>query len=296
MRYLVTGAAGFIGSYIVNTLISKGHEVVCIDNESANNECFFWNKKAQNHKLSILNYQNIKPLFKKVDFVLHLAAESRITNAIKNPVGAYRTNIIGTENVLKLSLENGIKRFILSSTSSVYGLNPPPNKEKDSEDCLNPYSISKYTAEKICSYYKNNFNLPITILRYFNVFGERAPSNGYYAPVTSIFLRQKREKKQLTIVGDGSSLRDFIYVKDIVSANLKFCTSSQKKSYNDIFNVGSGENISILSLAKLISNDFKFTDPRIGEAKSTLASIKKIQNIINWKPKTSIKDWIKKQI
>ena len=110
-----------------------------------------------------------------------MAAESRITNAIENPIHTYEVNLLGTENILKSCLIHNVKRFILSSTSSVYGLNKAPNIETDSFDCLNPYSLSKLFSEQISNYYNKNFNLPVTILRYFNVFGARAPSNGQYA-------------------------------------------------------------------------------------------------------------------
>lgn len=295
-RCLVTGAAGFIGSSIVDELVNRGHKVISLDDESANNENFFWNKEAENYKLSICNYENIVTLFKNIDYVFHLAAESRIVNAIENPLNTYNVNIIGTHNILKSALIHKIKRVVFSSTSSIYGSNPSPNSELDNANCLNPYSISKLAAENICKFFSNSYNLPITILRYFNVFGDRAPSNGVYAPVTSIFLKQYKEKKPLTVVGDGKNMRDFIYINDVVKANLDFCFFKQKKSFNDVFNVGSSSNISILRLAKLISNNIKFIPARIGEAKTTLADIKKINSTINWLPSIKIENWIKKKI
>jgi UDP-glucose 4-epimerase len=296
IKCLVTGAAGFIGSSVVDELVKRGHKVIALDDESANNEIFFWNKETENYKLSICNYEAIVPLFKNIDYVFHLAAESRIANAIENPLKTYNTNIIGTHNVLKSALINRIKRVVFSSTSSIYGLNSSPNSELDNDNCLNPYSISKLAAEKICKFFSNSYNLPVTILRYFNVFGDRAPSNGFYAPVTSIFLKQYKEKKALTVVGDGQNKRDFIYINDVVKANLDFCFFEQKKTFNDVFNVGSSTNISILRLAKLISSNIEFTSPRIGEAKTTLADIKKINTIIGWLPSINIENWIKKKV
>jgi len=293
-KCLVTGGAGFIGSHIVDKLIDLKHDVIVIDNESANNEKFYWRDNVKNFQEDILEIKKIKKLFKGVDYVFHLAAESRITNALANPTNAYNLNILGTHNILQASLENGIKRVIFSSTSSIYGLNKSPNKENSSDNCLNPYSISKLSAEKICEHFSREFNLPVTILRYFNVFGERAPSNGTYAPVTAIFLKQLSQKKPLTLVGRGKSRRDFIYVKDIVDANLKFCFSKQKKEFNGIFNVGSGKNISIKELANNISKNQIYLPNRIGEAKETLASISKIKKTINWYPTISIENWIKR--
>ncbi|CAN1593464.1 WcaG Nucleoside-diphosphate-sugar epimerases [Candidatus Pelagibacterales bacterium] len=294
IKCLVTGAAGFIGSTIVDELILKNCEVVAIDDESANNENFFWNSRAKNYKFSILDYNSIEPLFENIDYVFHLGAESRIVNAIERPKETYDVNIIGTHNVLNASWVHQVKRVVFSSTSSVYGLNPTPNSELDREDCLNPYSISKLASEKICKIFTTSYKLPITILRYFNVFGERASSNGIYAPVSSIFLRQKKANLPLTVVGDGENRRDFVYVKDVVKANFDFCFLEQKSSFNDVFNVGSSRNISILKLAKLISPDIKFIPPRIGEAKTTLADIKKINSTIKWLPSLLIEDWVKK--
>lgn len=293
IKCLVTGAAGFIGSAIVDELILRNCEVIAIDDESANNENFFWNPKAKNYKFNILNYQSIQALFKGVDYVFHLGAESRIVNAIERPTETYMVNVIGTHNILHCAHINQVKRVVFSSTSSVYGFNPPPNSELDREDCLNPYSISKSAAEKICKFFINTHKLPVTILRYFNVFGERSPSNGFYAPVTSIFLRQKKEGIPLTVVGEGKSKRDFVYVQDIVKANLDFCFLEQKALFNDVFNVGSSKNISIINLAKLISQNIKYVPARVGEAKITLADIKKINSAIGWSPSLLIEDWIK---
>ena len=295
-KCLVTGGAGFIGSNLVDRLRSLNHDVIIIDNESANNEKFYWRKDTLNIKEDIIEIKKYQKYFKNIDFVFHLAAESRITNAIQNPTYAYQANIIGTNNILKASLDYGIKRLVFSSTSSIYGLNKPPNSESDKDQCLNPYSISKFAAEKICQHYLREYKLPVTILRYFNVFGERAPSNGHYAPVTAIFLKQFNEKKPLTIVGNGNSKRDFIYVQDVINANINFCFLNQKKSFNDIFNVGFGKNISVKKLANIISKKQINLPERIGEAKETLADISKIKKIIRWKPTIKIEDWIKKFI
>jgi len=291
IKCLVTGAAGFIGSAIVDELILRNCEVIAIDNESASNENFFWNPKAKNYKYNILDYQSISALFEGVDYVFHLGAESRMV--VERTRETYMVNIIGTHNVLSCAQIHRVKRVVFSSTSSIYGLNVPPNSELDKQDCLNPYSISKSTAEKICKFFTNTHKLPITILRYFNVFGERSPSNGIYQPVTSIFLRQKKECVPLTVVGDGKNKRDFVYVKDIVKANLDFCFLKQKPIFNDVFNVGSSKNISILNLAKLISQNIKFIPARVGEAKNAQADIKKINLAIGWSPSLLIEDWIK---
>ncbi|MBO8206813.1 NAD-dependent epimerase/dehydratase family protein [Prochlorococcus marinus XMU1406] len=294
IKSLVTGGAGFIGSNLVDKLLSIGHSVVCVDNEFADNEMFYWNPDAINVKADITNYEEIKNLFNSVDYVFHMAAESRIGPAILNPIKAAEINILGTNIVLQCSRESNVKRVIYSSTSSGYGSNPIPNVETQPDDCLNPYSVSKISAEKICKMYSDMYKLPTIIFRYFNVYGERAPSRGQYAPVIGIFLRQKKAGQKLTVVGDGEQRRDFIYVGDVVEANIKAATKDiDKKFFGEVFNVGSGENISINEIAQMIDNNIEHIPPREGEARITLANIEKIRNLFDWSPKMNLKDWVK---
>ena len=202
MKTVVTGGAGFIGSHLVDYLIENGHEVICIDNESAtSNEEFYWNPECIEAKIDICDYDKIEPFFKGVDVVFHLAAEARIQPAIKNPTKAAATNVIGTCNVLQASRHCGVSRVIYSSTSSAYGLkNTPPHTEDMPTDCLNPYSVTKVAGEGLCKMYNDLFKLNTVIFRYFNVYGERQPVRGQYAPVVGIFQRQVQNNKPMTIV------------------------------------------------------------------------------------------------
>ena len=294
---LVTGGAGFIGSHIVDKLITYGHKVICIDNECSDNENFFWNKKADNHLIDINDYKSMKILFKDVDFVFHCAAESRIGTAIENPIKAVQNNVTGTCTVLQCAREFGIKRVIYSSTSSGYGNNPCPNHEDQPDDCLNPYSVSKIAGEKLCKMYNDLFDLKTIIFRYFNVFGERAPRKGQYSPVTGIFLRQINADEPLTIVGDGEQRRDFIYVGDVAEANILAATLNLKKSdFGEVYNIGSGTNVSINEIASYISENIKYIPAREGEVKENLANIEKVSRCLNWKPKLSIKEWTLSQL
>ena len=294
MKCIVTGGAGFIGSHIVDRLIEDGNEVISLDNESASsNEEFYWNQKAHKAVLDICDYDKIEPLFKDVDCVFHLAAEARIQPAIKNPQRAVLTNVLGTCNVLQASRENGVGRVLYSSTSSAYGLsNTPPLSEDMPNDCLNPYSVTKVSGEGLCNMYNKLYGLKTVIFRYFNVYGERQPVKGQYAPVVGIFLRQFDAREPLTIVGDGLQRRDFTYVQDVVEANILASETDSDDIFGQTINIGVGRNHSILDIAKMIGYNFKHLPERLGEARITLANIDKARELLGWKPEVGIEDWI----
>lgn len=293
-KSLVTGGAGFIGSHIVDLLIDQGHAVTVIDNESASlNERFYWNDRAENHKLDIVDYESIRPLFDGVDYVFHLAAESRLQPAILNPIEAVQKNVLGTTVVLQCSREAEVARVIYSSTSSGYGLNAPPNVETQPDDCLNPYSLSKIFGEKLCALFTDLYGLKTVSLRYFNVYGERSPTGGQYAPVVGIFLEQYRQGRSLTVVGDGSQRRDFVHVKDVARANLLAATARlEETSFGQFFNVASGRNVAIIDLAREISPSIEFLEKRVGEAETTLGVIAKISTLIGWRPTIDVEQWV----
>ena len=294
---IVTGGAGFIGSHIVEKLKALDHMVVVIDNEYSDNDNFHWRKDTLNVNIDITDYKALKKAFTGADYIFHCAAEARIGPAIENPVNALNINTIGTCNVLQCAREVKAKKVLYSSTSSGYGLNEAPNIETQPDDCLNPYSVSKVAGEKLCKMYTDLYGLKTIVFRYFNVFGERAPRKGQYAPVTGIFLRQKAAGEPLTIVGDGEQRRDYIYVKDVANANVMAAISNpDDDAYGQVYNVGSGKNYSVNEIASFISDDTINIPPRIGEARNSLANIDKIQKTFAWKPEVDVEQWIKTQL
>ena len=298
MKSLVTGGAGFIGSHIVDKLIGLGHEVVVIDNETSQvHNHFYYNEKAVYHKIDIADYDLTKDLYKGVDYVFHCAAESRIQPTILNPLGAVRTNTLGTATVVQCSREAGVKKVMYSSTSSGYGLkNEPPLSENMPDDCLNPYSVSKIAGEKLCSMYNKLFGVKTIIFRYFNVYGNREPLRGPYAPVVGLFLKQHAAGEDLTIVPDGTQRRDFTHVDDVVSANILAMQVDEHNHYGEVFNVGTGTNHSVLELAAMISDKTKMIESRLGEAYVTLADNTKLKSIFGWKSSKKIEDYIKEKL
>lgn len=298
MKSLVTGGAGFIGSHIVDKLINLGHKVVVIDNETSQvHDNFYYNDRAEYHKLDIVDYENTRKLYDEVDYVFHCAAESRIQPTILNPLGAIKTNTLGTGTVLQCAREARVKKVMYSSTSSGYGLkNEPPLREDMPDDCLNPYSVSKVSGEKLCSMYTKLFGLKTIIFRYFNVYGEREPLRGPYAPVVGLFIRQHKANEPLTIVPDGTQRRDFTHVDDVVAANILAMTKDDHDHYGEVFNVGTGQNHSVLELAAMISTNTKMIDPRKGEAYITLADNSKLRSVFGWNSTKDLETYVKDQL
>ncbi len=291
MKILVTGGSGFIGSHIIDELIYNGFDVINVDDCSANNEKFYFNDKAKNYKFSITDTEQLLEVSKDCNFVFHLAAESRLQQATKNPKRAIEVNIGGTLSVLECCKTHNMG-MVFSSTSSIYGpVQNLPILESCPEQCMNPYASTKYAAELLIRNYNELYGIKSVILRYTNVFGERAPAFGQYALVTNIFLTQKKQGLPLTVVGDGTQKRDFVYVKDVVSANIE-CMNHINDINHDIFNVSSGTEISIIDVAKKISDNIVFIDNRPGEVSNNLCSNMKLRSKIGWSPKTFLGDYL----
>lgn len=296
-KVLVTGGAGFIGSNLVDRLIDLGHDVVALDNESANsNSQFYWNEKAKNYKADITDLDSIIDFFSGIDYVFHTAAEARIQPSIENPLLTINTNIVGTTNILQASKLFKVKRVIYSMTSSVYGnSNSVPFVETQPPDCLNPYSVSKYAGEQLCKLYSKLYNLETASLRYFNVYGNREPSKGHYAPVVSKFIKQHKAGEFLTIIGDGEQRRDFTHIDDVIDANILAMTC-ETPLHGEVFNIGAGRNFSINELAQMISTKYQYLPERPGEARETLADNSKARNLLGWTPTRKLEDFIKNQL
>ena len=295
MKIMVTGGNGFIGSHIVDRLVDMDHHVVVVDDNSAeSNEQFYFNKRAVNYLYDITDYDKLREVMSDVGVVFHLAAESRIQPAILNPIRAAKVNVLGTCNVLQAARECGVDRVIYSSTSAAYGLkNEPPLRENMTKDCLNPYSVTKIAGEEMCVMYTRLFGLNTVCFRYFNVYGERQPIKGQYAPVVGLFLDQKSRGLPMTIVGDGLQRRDFTHVSDVVEANILAAFSQSEEIFGEVFNVGTGENHSILELAKIIGGEYEYIAPRPGEARTTLADNTKIRTKLKWNPTVDFEEWLK---
>ena len=297
MKALVTGGAGFIGSNLVDRLIADGHTVTVIDNESADsNEQFYWNPQAHNYNYDVRDYVMVRKLYEGQDAVFHLAAEARIQPTIEDPLKAFENNMIGTATVLECARVCGVKRVVYSSTSAAYGIaNTPPLSETMPTDCLNPYSVSKVAGEEMCKMYARLYGMETVTFRYFNVYGERQPLRGQYAPVIGIFLRQRGMGEPMTIVGDGEQRRDFTYVGDVANANILAATAKQLP-WGEIYNIGTGTNYSINEIASLIEGETVHIPPRIGESRISLADTSKAKYQLGWTSKVKLQDWLSDKV
>ena len=291
MDFAVTGGAGFIGSHIVKYLVEKGHDVTVVDNLSRGNVSNLENVQDQINFIStdICEYDGLKKILRNMDGIFHQAALAYVPGSYKNEDEYRRVNVTGTENVFRIGLEHGV-RIVYASSSTVYGNGYGiPIKEDSSRKPLNPYGMTKLEAELIAERYAQR-DTQIISLRYFNVVG--LGRKQAYSGVIPRFLDRLKEGRSPIIYGDGSQIKDFIFVHDVVLANLRAMTS---KIRNGFFNIGSGRSISITDLAYLMIEisgrqlEPEYQDPRPGDAKMSVADISKAAKLLDWRPNTILK-------
>jgi len=300
MSLLITGAAGFIGSNLVDSLVDEGHEVIVIDNLSTGKEDNV-NSKAKlfvldiSHKDSI---SNMKEVMQEADTVFHLAALARVQPSIENPHEFNKVNVNGTLHILTAAKEAGVRRVVYSASSSAYGdATIFPTPENHPTDPLSPYGLQKLIGEQYCRVFYHCYGLETVSLRYFNVFGERQSLDGAYKLVMGIFADQRLKGKPLTITGDGEQRRDFTYVGDVVKANI-LASRSELVGKGESINIGNGDNRSVNEIADLIGGPKEYIEKRL-EPQQTLADNRKAKELLDWKPTTTVEEWIpkyKKQI
>ena len=294
---LVTGAAGFIGSNLVDYLLKNTNwSITGIDNLSTGNiENLDFALKSK--KFDFLN-QNLIDLksIKKYHYIFHLAALPRIQPSFDLINEHIENNLCAGIKLIELMIkEKHFPKLIYSGSSSIYG-NPSnfPTNESTTINCMNPYAFQKYEFERYLELIQKKYPIKYCTLRYFNPYGPRSfnPNNKFnaYSSVIGIFLDRKKNKKPLYVTGNGSQSRDFIHVEDIARAN--YLAAIKDDFINDNVNLGAGKTIPIIDIAKMISDNIKFIDPRLGEAETTHADIKKAKLKLNWEPKLNLYNYI----
>ena len=298
MRTLVTGGCGFIGSHIVEQLLDDGHSVVVLDNFSTGrlqNTASMGNGDLTVIESDVSDYKAILPYFKDVDWVFHLAALADIVPSIENPLNYHNSNVNGTISVLEASRQSGVKRFIYAASSSCYGIPDSfPTSESAAIRPQYPYATTKYVGELYAMNWNRIYNLPVTSLRFFNVYGTRSRTSGTYGAVFGVFLAQKLTNQPFTVVGDGTQTRDFTYVSDVANA----CIGAAKSDrvIGEILNVGSGNTYSVNKLVELLGGDKVYIPKRPGEPDCTFADITKIKKLLGWEPKVSLKEGVHRML
>lgn len=297
-KYLVTGGCGFIGSHLVDLLLSNDNEVIVLDNMSTGRKSNL-NHIQNQSKLEIVegdlqDLELVKKTIKGCDYVFHLAALADIVPSIVNPLSYFSANVLGTVTLLESAREAGIKKFVYSASSSCYGIPETyPTSENSQIDPQYPYAFTKWAGEQAALHWGQVYKIPVLSLRLFNVYGPRSRTSGTYGAVFGVFLAQKINGVPLTIVGDGSQKRDFTFVTDVAEA---FIAASKSEYQNTVFNVGSGNTYSVNHLAQLLGDKTVHIPKRPGEPDCTFADIGKIRNLLGWTPKVSFEEGIQKML
>ena len=299
MKILVTGGAGFIGSHLVDALIEKNHRVFVIDNLSTGFKKNI-NPKAKFFRVDLTNHKKIEVIIKKEkpEVIFHLAAQIDVRKSMADPVFDTRSNILASVNLINLAREYRVKKFIFSSTGgAIYGdTKNRPTGEKEPEWPLSPYGIAKLTVDKFLFYYREVHGLNFVSLRYSNVYGQRQNPHGE-AGVVAIFLNKMLKGDQPVINGNGKQTRDYVYVGDVVSANL---LALKNFTRSGIYNVGTGKETDVNQLFWEINCHFgkKFKEvhgpAKMGEQKTSCLDFAKIKKEFGWKPKVDFKTGIGK--
>lgn len=287
MKYLVTGGAGFIGSNLVDVLLAAGHEVIVLDNLSTGKKENL-NPRAEFVQVDIADFEAIKSFFIGIDGVFHVAALPRIPRSIEAPQETHQANVVGTLNVLVAARDAKVKRVVYSASSSAYGNQPKlPVTEDMQPEPLNPYALQKLTGEYYAKLFWDIYKLETVSLRYFNVYGPRMASDGAYATVIGVFLRQKMAGEPLTVTGDGQQTRDFTHVSDVVRANI-LAMQSNTAGHGEVINIGAGSDKSVNEVARMIGGNKVNLPARPGEIARNRADISLAGKLLGWKPEMDL--------
>ena len=294
--FLVTGGAGFIGSNLCETILKMGYRVRCLDDLSTgkqeNVDLFMDNPNYEFIKGDIKDFATCMMASEDVDYVLNEAAWGSVPRSIEMPLFYCMNNIVGTVNMMEAARQNGVKKFVYASSSSVYGDEPVlPKKEGREGNLLSPYAVTKRADEEWAKQYTRHYGLDTYGLRYFNVFGRRQDPNGAYAAVIPKFIKQLLNGERPTINGDGQQSRDFTYIENVIEANLKACLAHSDAA-GEVFNIAYGgrEYLNDIydGITKALGTDIEpiYGPDRAGDIKHSNADISKAKKILGYDP-----DW-----
>ncbi len=298
MKTLVTGGCGFIGSHLAEQLLTQGHDVVILDDLScgrmANIATFENHPNLRVVVASIIDREQIAPVFSGIDWVFHLAGLADIVPSIERPDAYFQVNVVGTLNVLQCAREAGVKRLVYAASSSSYGIPAQyPTPETEGIKAQYPYALTKYMGEELVLHWAQVYKLPALSLRLFNVYGPRSRTTGAYGAVFGVFLAQKLNGQPFTVVGDGEQTRDFTYVTDVSNA---FVCAAQSDASGEALNVGSGNHYSVNYLVSILGGEKIHIPKRPGEPDCTFAETAAIRRVLNWAPKVSFEQGVQNML
>jgi len=296
-RCVVTGAAGFIGSHLVDALLAQRHSVVGVDDLSTGREKNLHSaRKSPLFSFLQKSVVGLKPadLPAGLDWFFHLAGRADLVPSIVNPREYFEVNVDGTFDVLECARALSAKRFIYTASSTCYGI-PEQYPTPESAPCAvrHPYGLTKMMGEELTLHWAQVYKLPALSLRLFNVYGPRSRTTGAYGAVFGVFLKQKLAGKPFTVVGDGKQTRDFTFVSDVADA---FVAAAASPVSGEILNVGSGHTYSVNRLVELLGGPVVYVPKRPGEPDSTFADISRIRKEVGWQPKIPLEDGVKRML
>jgi UDP-glucose 4-epimerase len=290
---IVTGGAGFIGSHMVDLLVDQGYRVAVIDNLAGgrleNLARHRGNPDVAFHRLDIRELEPGGPVFAGAELVFHFAGIGDIVPSIERPLEYMDVNLMGTVRVLECARAAGVRKLVYAASSSCYGLARTPTGEDHPVDPKYPYALSKYQGEQAAFHWHKVYGLPVNAIRIFNAYGTRSRTSGAYGAVFGVFLRQKLAGQPLTIVGDGSQSRDFLYVTDVARA---FLAAARTPVAGTFYNLGAGRPQTVNRLAELLGCETVHIPRRPGEPECTWADIGKIRAELGWEPRVSFEEGV----
>lgn len=317
--WLVTGVAGFIGSNLAERLLKLNQKVISLDNFSTGHAYNLEHikksvtpKEWENFTFvegDITDFETCQKITKNVDIVLHQAALGSVPRSIDNPILTNHSNVTGFLNILTASKDNGVKRFVYASSSSVYGDSEElPKVEMRTGNLLSPYAVTKYVNELYMGVFQKCYGMEAIGLRYFNVFGKRQDPNGAYAAVIPKWIGQILNGEDVFINGDGETSRDFTYIENVIQANILAGTTENPKAFGEAFNTAIGGRETLNNLYSAIVNGLKenlpkleikeaiYRDFREGDIRHSNANIDKIQELLEYQPTHSLEQGLKESI
>ena len=313
MKILITGGAGFIGSNLCDYFIQKGNEVICLDN-FATGHLHNLNGVINNLNFTLIegdirNIEDCKKAVQGVDYVLHQAALGSVPRSINDPITSNEVNVSGFLNMLTVSRDAKVKRFVYAASSSTYGDSQElPKVEEVIGKPLSPYAITKYVNELYAEIFSKTYGLETVGLRYFNVFGRKQDPNGAYAAVIPKFVQQFMRYESPVINGDGMHSRDFTYIDNIIQMNELAMTTTNSEAINTVYNTAYGDRTTLAQLAQLLKNNLAKFDAKISEVEvihgpnragdipHSLASIEKAKKLLGYNPQYSLQEGLKESV